>query len=379
MDRYIKSYGSLNLNKPAKNNRKFFLFKIFGKKARTNTIVRREISNNKDSISQRYLAPNRPQQKTKSRNWRKIFITFFLFTLMITWGLLMLYLPYFKVSAVEFSGLNIIEKDEIGQYVNERYLKGKILPKNNYFLIRTKKIEKNLLNKYSANAVKLTKIFPDKILIEINEKISTIIYYNGEDYYLLDRNGEIIKKIFLLDKDQLLTASENKKIIDDENEQISTSTINAIVATSSTDVLYSTTGTPTEILGQTSSLTTNNSNIPEWRKLIKDYEGIPIFFDKSDATTIGEREYILPNGIIEFVIEWNRIMKDEGIGEARYYETDNLSAGITAVVDKAWKIYIQPKNSLITQVNNLKIILDNREANPREYIDLRYDERVFWK
>jgi len=43
------------------------------------------------------------------------------------------------------------------------------VPRNNYFLLSAKKIERDLLQKYGVEEIKVTKIFPEKLLIEINK------------------------------------------------------------------------------------------------------------------------------------------------------------------------------------------------------------------
>ncbi len=321
------------------------------------------------------------QKKHVSRNWKKIIIYSLLFILLTAWLILMLYLPYFRIKNVEYKGLKIIEINEISEYVNNEFLKGVIVPRNNYFLLSAKKIERDLLQKYGVEEIKVTKIFPEKLLIEIKEKISTIIYYNGSNYYLLDRNGEIIKKITLLNGIQT-EVYEDEDIInidtESENNQATTSMANVVMTSSSTEPFNSRT-TPGQITIASSSTSTAVMNTPEWRKLTRDYEDIPIFWDKSNLSEDGEKEFILKNEIIEFIIEWDKILKEEGIGDARYFETENLTSGLALSLDKPWKIYIQPNNSLENQIANLKIILSSRNTSPKEYIDLRFNERVFWK
>jgi len=372
-NRYIKSYGSLSLNKPTKKKRNFLFFSIFKKK--DNRIIAREPSRVININNARGHSQYKYQKKQVSRNWKKIIIYSLLFILLATWLILMLYLPYFRIKDIEFQGLKIIEINEISEYVNDEFLKGIIIPRNNFFLLRSKKIERNLLQKYGVDEIKVTKIFPQKLLIEIKEKISTIIYYNGSNYYLLDKNGEIIKKITLQN-------DIKEEILEEEDIQATTTPSNELTISSTTELF----NTSTDIMPgsiSTSSLSNSMSvatiNTPEWRKLAKDYEDIPIFWDKNNLSEYSEKEFILRNEIIEFIIEWDKILKEEGIGDARYFETENLASGLALSLDKPWKIYIQPNNSLENQIANLKIILSSRNTNPSEYIDLRFNERVFWK
>lgn len=324
------------------------------------------------------------QKKQTSRNWKKIFIYSFLFILLTVWLVLMLYLPYFRIKNVEYKGLKIIEMNEISEYVNNEFLNGVIVPKNNYFLLNAKSIERDLLQKYGVEEIKVSKIFPQKLLIEIKEKISTIIYYNGNNYYLLDRNGEIIKKINLLNGIETEIYEDEEFIdmnIESENNQEATSTANMMITASSSTEPFSPSTTPGQITNSFSSSTSTTVVIsaPEWRKLARDYEDIPIFWDRNNLSEYDEKEFIIKNEIIVFIIEWDKILKEEGIGDARFFETDNLASGMALTLDKPWKIFIQPNNSLENQIANLKIILSSRNTNPREYIDLRFNERVFWK
>ena len=79
-------------------------------------------------------------------------------------------------------------------YIKINYLDDwKIWPKNNYFLSSAGKIAELLNQKYSLNRVEARKKFPHILEVDLEEKISSVIYDNGEKYFLLDDHGTVLK------------------------------------------------------------------------------------------------------------------------------------------------------------------------------------------
>jgi hypothetical protein len=114
--------------------------------------------------------------------------------LFLTWFGLLVYLPYFRVTKVVYYGLQMIKKDEVNDYVHSTIFKNHaFLPGNNYFFLNSDKIQAELENKFSVSSVTVTKVFPNEINIELQEKVSTMIYENDNQYFLLDQSGSIIK------------------------------------------------------------------------------------------------------------------------------------------------------------------------------------------
>ncbi|MCX6782180.1 MAG: FtsQ-type POTRA domain-containing protein [Candidatus Magasanikbacteria bacterium] len=346
MDKYIKSYGGFRQYEPPK---KGGLFGVFKKKNKYSH------SSGSKAIAD-HSASNRPSfiRPKAIVNYRGKIILSLLGSLIVAWLILMIYLPYFRINKINFEGLKIIDRSEIENYINRSYLQGGIIPHNNYFLISTKDITRDIQSKYAVDSVTVKKYFPGLINIQIEEKITTIIYDNGSSYSLLDKDGTVIKILEQYRETTFATTTASTTI----SENVSTSSY-------MTDEIASSTRTET--------------HKPDFQKLSGNYPGTPILLDDRNKQVFEKKVIIFAPNFINSIIDWQKALRSEGIGDMRYFQTDNPSAGVKAYLNKNWYLLIQPTNPMSNQIVNLKTIISNRDISPVEYIDLRFGERVFWK
>lgn len=291
--------------------------------------------------------------KRKKKNYRLIITLYTLLITVVVWIGLLLYLPNFKIQKINFEGLQIIKQEEIESKIRENFLQtGKFIPKDNFFLVKSKKIAKFLNIEFSLKSVDVKKKFPNTLQVNLVEKLSAIVYDNEKRYVLLGVSGEVIKDIRPVDESEFILKSLNPIIV--------------ATSTTSTEELTAT---------STINLELERIHIPN-RELLADFNNYPILYDKRNLE-ITEKESILEKEFIEKIIEFY-----EGIKESRgintlYMEMNHPLAGIKVTTDIDLFIWFQPNNNIQNQLNNLEIVLSDN--NPKEYIDLRYNERVYWK
>lgn len=339
MERFSKSYVDFKKFKPQKKSNGLFGFfknKNDARPAAESSFIRKT---NPGSVANR--------ERTRI-SWRKIIVFSTLAAVVVTWLALMLYLPFFQINTVTINGLRLISHDEIQNYINDKYIKSGYWPKNNYFLVNPKKISADIASKYAVNKVEIKKIFSHEIQINIEEKITSIIYDNGQNYYLLDGEGTVVK---VLEGDRGITTI--------------TTELSAVISTTT---------------ASTTTLTTSaDAHKPNYLKFTSEYYGLPMFYDARRLNVHENQVNVLPANLIKSMIDWKQTLKSEGIGEAHYFTSNNPTAGITVVLSRPWSIMVQPGNDMTAQMQNLKTILTNSNIKPTEYIDLRFEERVFWK
>ena len=269
----------------------------------------------------------------------------FLLIILLSWITLAIYLPYFRINKIVYYGLDIIQKDEIENYLRLEYLDSwSLLPHDNYFLASTGEMTRMLNQKYSLERVELRKKFPNILEVDLKEKISSAVYDNGEKYFLLDDHGTALK------------------YLGDTGFKIP-----VIIATTTTSNASST----------VSSVLTAINHKPDYLKIKNSFGNYPIIFDTRFLSVEEKQINILSPKIIAGTILWRDLIEKEGIGSVKYFITDNPLAGLGAVTNKGITIYWQPENDLNSQLLNLKTVLQNEQ--PGEYVDLRYGERVYWK
>lgn len=287
--------------------------------------------------------PFRPQKKPGKK---RVLVLIFL-ALSAFWIACLAYIPYFGVNKILYFGLNNTGRDEINSFIYDNFLNKKgWLPSRNYFFINTEKISRALNEKFAFESVSVIKKFPNELNVDVKEKISTIIYDNGKKYFLLDSGGTAIK--FLQDVDPR-----------EYWQKLATSTADLLLASSS--LAFS---------------STTIEHLPDYRKITRLFGKYPIVYDRRGLEVEIKQANILPPEHISAIIAWYKTLTEQGINTPKFFVLDNLNSGIAIEAEKAWGILFQPKNS-DAQILILKEIFPT--IKPREYIDLRLGEKVYWK
>ena len=280
----------------------------------------------------------------KPKSYKKIIITAFILTLFIGWVALMLTLPYFKINKIEVVGTKISRPNEVEDYIRfGDYFKPGLVCRQNYFLFPDKTVANKIQQQFLYQKTEIQKIFPDTIRVIVTEKPASIIYDNNGTIYLLDVDGKLIKK----------TEFSYTSLLPNQNFA-STSTITA----SST----------------TSTFALSSGQITAYQATKKEYGNFPVIFDNKPTDLSKD---VLSTTLIQTASSWEKYLTEQAIGQTQFFSTDETDFDLRINLDKPWHILVNTKNDLNTQMRNLKLILSGNK--PTGYIDLRFDERVYWK
>lgn len=283
----------------------------------------------------------------------------------------MLYLPYFQIKNISYSGLQIVAQADLENFINNQMGNKRIFPSNNFFLISNNSLADKIKNNFGFKEVVVKKVFPNSLQVNVTEKISSLIYNNGTAYYLLDQNGMVIKIL-----------RENK-----DSEVVVNSAINVATTTTSTPSI-TTKNTPLTSLGSSfggnlsTTSTTSTTKIqkikPDWREIAIKYGNFPILVDYYHEVVTNTSQIYLEKSIIQSVIEWAEVLKGDGAIKPSYFVLNNPEAGLEIFVNnQTYSLVVSLRRSASIEWIKIKTIL--KTIKPREYIDIRLEGRAYWK
>jgi cell division septal protein FtsQ len=103
-----------------------------------------------------------------------------------------LFSSFVKIQKVDVVGLDELSRTEVESVVSESY-SGKylgIFPKNGFFLFPSKKMEDILRDRFrKIRNIDIRRTFPNGVSVEIVERKSLLVWCSGGPCYLIDENG----------------------------------------------------------------------------------------------------------------------------------------------------------------------------------------------
>lgn len=207
-------------------------------------------------------------------------------------------------------------KDFINKELDGKYLK--IISKNNFIFLNSKKTEAKLKDEFKKiRTVDINKKFPNKVKVIIEERNLILALCSRGDCYFIDENGYAYEKIS-----------------------------------------------------------------PELR--LKNQNEIIELVDES-GKEIRENEYVLLPRYVDFIVNVAAEIKDDTSIEIlnEYRTRSRISEEVIVQTKKGWDIYLNTKFPIDKSTQTLKTLLNRhlmlKDLNELEYIDLRSENKVFYR
>ena len=344
--KHFRSERAFQKYKPEESWQKKFA-RFFRKKQRVISIS--------EEPSHRLSNPYKPHNRPKAKTGK--FTPILLFILIIGWIFCLAYTPYFKIKKVLYIHLTNTSKAELENFINSNYLQRQSwLPVSNYFFISPQRLAQDIKKHFSLEDAEVTKVFPDQLQVEVKEKVSVLIYDNGKKYFLLDKEGRVIKSIANVEENELKT--QTAPLFDQFTETSSSSPENI----------------PTSTIIMTSTIvehTPNNSTIKQF------FSKYPLVYDRRGVDVSEKQTGILPADYIAAILAWNTHLVEQGKIRPKFFLLDNLNSGMIINTNQPWYIIFQPKNNIENQIMIFDELLPT--IKPKAYIDLRFGEKIYWK
>lgn len=303
-----------------------------------NSNKKREVKQSADNT-----AFNNPFLKEEPKSIKPKVTGFIFISIMVTWVYIILDTPYFQIKNIIINGNKITDQTEVKNFIlnTDFFSKNEGFGNKNYFLTPVFGISQDVKKAFLYEDVTITKIFPDTINVNVIEKRAVVVYDNGENMKLLNIDGNEVKSI------------EKRK----EPQQIV-----SLQATSSTE------------LSDTTSISTTSKKISDYyndqyTEIKNQFGFMPIIIGDIANKPTGK--------MIKNVLDWQKTLNTQSDLTIKYFITGDNEHNLKIIVNKPWYIIVDQTNDILSQLKNLKVIMANNE--PKEYIDLRFKERVYWK
>ncbi|MDP1884643.1 MAG: FtsQ-type POTRA domain-containing protein [Candidatus Moranbacteria bacterium] len=252
--------------------------------------------------------------------WLSVLWVFFVSGFLGTAAYVLFFSPLLRVKSVAVDGLESLDRRSVisvaSGVMDQNYFD--ILDGSNLILASRSRIEEALLGRFKKiESVAISKRFPDKLSISVRERGSALVFCGGSDCYVIDRNGRAYAQA------------------DFQSNEL-------------------------------------------------DERGLIILRDLS-RENISMADASVETGLVDFLkkVE-SRLDGDLSIGTKQEWSTPALISGdLRAETAEGWKIYFNYAISADKEIEMLKTVLDNSldkvSRADLEYIDLRLDNKVYYK
>jgi cell division septal protein FtsQ len=254
--------------------------------------------------------------------WRGKLIAFLFFIFVSGLAYFIFFSPYFSINKIEISGLEKINYDEIRAIVDEQVASHRffIFSQNNIFIFDEESAKNTLNEKYALNLLKINKSLPGVIKVFLEEKKPALVWKTAEKFYLIDWEGMVIREI-----------------------------------------------AETEVSGYL-------GNQPGAK--------MAVVFDDSNAS-LAIKNKILTSEAVQAINDLqNNLSRTTRLIISNFSMANHNDSTIKVRTSEGWDTYFSLTNDLNAQIVKLSAFLVEKNLEERkglQYVDLRFEDRVYYK
>ncbi len=277
----------------------------------------------KSKINRKRTIPNNPYLANKKKKKVKIPLRYKLYTLAfiiiaLPVGWFFLGCQIWNIDNIDIQGLTRTPEQEIRSIITDQTQEKKMLPvsQKNLIILDNDELKNKLNSTYRFEKIDIKKVWPNKLLLTIQEKPYTYIWQEADRYYYADEDNYILKEI------------------------------------------------------EASNLKENNK--------------YPIILNKNKNKITGDKVNA-ENQYIQTVLTINNELKkrttDFTFAIDKFIITKEINT-LKLTLTQGPEIYFDINGSIEEQLNNLKDLKQTKLKNnfkDKEYIDLRYGNRIYYK
>lgn len=246
------------------------------------------------------------------------------------------------------SGLQRITEVEFNDAVDStvNYKKFFIFPGKSYLFVNVNNIKDILQKRFALESIVVEKTFPQTLNIIVEEKLSTIIYDNGEKYSYLGLNGNVVELAQNVTADEWL-----EKIV--------------ITTTTLAD------GTIHE-----ESKVVDRKHSPAIDRVGRELGNYPVVYDLR-GLDVDVNVNVLAEPVVQGVIEWFNFFEKQSDIPFGYIVMDGGTGEGVIKTREGWEALVRFED-VKRQFDELLFVLNtSAKRGSFSYIDLRYKGKVF--
>lgn len=263
---------------------------------------------------------------------------------------LIVFSGFFNITHITISGNSKIATTEIEAVVRNtlEFKSYGFIPNSSFFVANVTDIQDVLQRRFPISEVVIEKKFPHDLIINISEKISTIIYDNGSKYGLVGLDGSVI---------ELLRAVEDSEWTNIMGKGVTTTEDGT---TSTIDIV------------------TERLHIPDIKKVTDQAGDYVVIYDKR-GHQVDKGIVVMTPKEVQLMIDWYNEIKNENFGITMI--TIENDTDFSLQTKEGWIIKGRfVRKNTADQFRELKLALQKIENTKKlSYIDLRYENRIYWK
>ncbi len=282
----------------------------------------------------------------------KPYLYFLLFSaIIVAFSYFFLVFDYWKINSVVIETHNQTYHDKVQNIINDALNSKvlKVLNGSNYFLFNSKNVKEKIESELLVQNLDIQKKLPNKVIVNFNEIKPSYIWIQGNGFYNVDENALVLNEIISAQKQP---ESNNIEVVNIKDDEVS-------------DV-------------------EEGFNLEKIKTFLQNSDAdlkLPIIYNESGGE-IKNRELIGDKKALKLVSDLNsEITQKLNLSIILYkINTDNFKK-IEVATESGWKIFFNPDADMKQQCENLYSLMEKtfKEAEPSEYIDLRYGNKVYYK
>lgn len=283
-----------------------------------------------------------------------------LILMIIGWGSLPIFLPYFRISSVIYTGFSSNDLQKFAETQVAESLKNEKpwWPHNNFFIFNTDDLTQKLLAEPRVRTVEVRKNFPHALSVIVAEKSSHLVYFSE------------VRKNAILDED----GGFQQTFGPDSSAILTTTSLISSDSTLRTDSVTSTSFDNSSL--SLPSLTLTEAQI---KSIPLGLRALPRLIDYRTSLTGDKNSAYIPKDLARRVLEWSDALKASNFGAISVVGLDGDVSPFRLIfkTKQPWSIITDMSKDPTKQLGEISLLLKTQK--PQRYVDMRFDGRIYWK